>query len=363
MDLTFFIGSLSGGGAEKVACYLASYLSDKQHHITILTMDDGAPQYQLSDNISIVPLITRDERKGFLYNMILRMRRFRNYLMTTETDGYIVFLPILIILSLFFRRFSKSPMIMAERNMPSQYSSYKRFFLKCFWKKADAWCFQTEEQLNWYPKGMLQLPTCVIPNAINQDINFDNNEVGIKKEIVSAGRLTNQKNQILLIKAFKEISSKNPDYTLVIYGKGPLRDVLSEEIHKLGLENRVILYGHCNDVIEKIKSAEMFVLSSEFEGMPNALMEAMALGLPCISTDCEGGGAKFLIKNNENGILVPRNNVKALAEAMQRLIENKEFASHIGGKAKEIRCRLAPDVIYSQWESFIKNICHDPKTN
>lgn len=363
MNLTFFIGSLSGGGAEKVACYLASFLSDKQHHITILTMDDGTPQYQLNDNISIVPLITKDERKGFLHNMILRMRRYKHYLKTSETDGYIVFLPILIILSLFFKRFSKSPMIMAERNMPSQYSFYKRFFLKRLWKKADAWCFQTEEQRNWYPKGILQRQACIIPNAINQDINFDNKDVGGKKEIVNAGRLTSQKNQILLIEAFKKISGVYPDYTLIIYGEGPLRERLSKEILKLGLENRVILYGHSNELVDKIKTAELFILSSEFEGMPNALMEAMALGLPCISTDCEGGGAKFLIDNNVNGILVPRNNIDALALAMQRIIEDKEFASHIGGNAKEIRNRLAPDVIYSQWESFIKSICHDTKTN
>ena len=363
MHITLYIGSLSGGGAEKVACNLANYLVNKGHNVTILTMDDEPAQYELSDRVERIPLIYKKERKGSLYNLILRLKRYKRYLKYSSTDVYLVMLPVVIIISLFMSRFTNKPMIMAERNMPSLYSRYKRFFLKKLWKKADAWCFQTEDQRKWYPKEIINMPTCIIPNAINPDINFDNNKVGSKKEIVSVGRLTSQKNHILLINAFKRISDLYPDYKLVIYGKGPLRDFLANQITKLGLENRVILYGHCKNAIDKIKEASIYIHSSNFEGMPNALMEAMALGLPCISTDCEGGGARFLIENNKNGILIPRNNINALESAMKRLIDDRTWGLSLGEKAKKIRNRLSSDGIYNQWEGFIKRIYNERKTN
>lgn len=359
MHITLFIGSLSGGGAEKVACNLATYLVNKGYDVTILTMDDEPAQYVLSDKVERIPLILKSERKGSLYNLILRLKRYKKYLKDSTTDVYLVMLPIVIIISLFMSRFTKKPMIMAERNMPSLYSRYKRFFLKRLWKNADAWCFQTDDQRKWYPTEIKDIPTCIIPNAINPDINFDNNKVGSIKEIVSVGRLTNQKNHILLINAFKRISELYPDYKLVIYGKGPLRNFLANQINELGLENRVILYGHCKNAIDKIKGASIYVHSSNFEGMPNALMEAMALGLPCISTDCEGGGARFLIENNKNGILIPQNDIDALESAMKSLIDDKSWGLCLGEKAKEIRNRLSSDKIYNQWERFINKICNE----
>src|SRR5690606_37218842 len=150
------------------------------------------------------------------------------------------------------------------------------------------------------------------------------------------GRLHEQKNQQLLVNAFAKISNEYPDYKLEIFGEGELRDLLEEQISKLNLEGKVILRGTTNTLFDEIIDASLFVLSSDFEGMPNALMEAMSLGLPCISTDCKPGGAKELIENKVNGLLSNRLSEKNLYECIKYMLENPTKAEMMGIEAKNI---------------------------
>ena len=125
------------------------------------------------------------------------------------------------------------------------------------------------------------------------------------------------------------------------------------------LGNRVFFKGNYSPIYDKLKDASLFVLSSDYEGMPNALMEAMALGIPCISTDCDGGGAKFLIENNVNGLLVPKGDVIALANAMQIILSDSDKAKKLGLEAAKIQKKLAPEVIYRKWEEFIEKVVYN----
>lgn len=167
------------------------------------------------------------------------------------------------------------------------------------WQKADGWVFQTDDQNNWYSVRTSLQKSIVIPNAINPDVLKQPISRKRNKTIVTAGRFTNQKNHALLINAFAKIAEKHHDYKLVIYGEGPNRTNLIQLVKDLKLSDRVLLPGYSSEVIENVSKSSLFVLSSDFEGMPNALMEAMAMGVPSISTDCEGGGARFLIKNKK----------------------------------------------------------------
>lgn len=163
----------------------------------------------------------------------------------------------------------------------------------------------------------------IIPNAINKEFITAEYSGPRNKQIVSSGRLTEQKNHALLIKAFAGITAKYPAYKLVIYGDGPLRKDLELLASNLGIADKVSFPGYTTEIRKKIERSSLFVLSSDFEGMPNALMEAMALGVPCISTDCKGGGARFLIKNGTNGLLTPIGDVEALQTAMEKILSDQ----------------------------------------
>lgn len=356
MNVTFFIGGLSGGGAERVTCNLASYLANRGHEIKVLTMSDDTPSYAIDSKVQRTPLLLTSERKNIVYNSLLRLYRFVKHLLKSKVDAYVVMLPVTTIMLLRLRWISKAKVIAAERVDPSQYPVKKQNQLKSLARKADGWVFQTEEERNWYGDATKKAKVSIIPNAINPDFIKPAYEGERQRTIVTAGRLTEQKNHLLLIKAFAQISSKLSGYKLIIYGDGPLKEKLLMTAKELGVENSVELPGYTTSIGETIKDASLFVLSSDFEGMPNALMEAMAIGLPCVSTDCDGGGAKFLIENEKNGLLVPKGDVDALAVAMNQMLNNREFAEKCGKEARKICDRLAPEKIYGEWESFIKEI-------
>ena len=173
-------------------------------------------------------------------------------------------------------------------------------------------------------------------------------------KIVSVGRLMPQKNHKLLLDAFDEVNKKYPDYKLEIYGDGPYKDELKDHIASLGLNNSVFLCGQHKDIFEKIKDASMYVLSSDYEGMPNSLIEAMCLGLPCISTKVSG--ATDLIKDGENGLLIDIGNKKELTESMKLLIEKPELSRSLAKEATNICEELEVNRIVEQWKDVINSI-------
>lgn len=361
MKITFFIGGLSGGGAERVTCNLASFLAVRGHEIEVLTMSDDKPSYTIDSKVQRISLLVSTERKNFIYNSVLRLYRFIKHLRKSKVDAYVVMLPVTTIMLLRLRWLIKAKIIAAERVDPSQYPVIKQKQLKSVARKADGWVFQTEEERNWYGDSTRKAKVSIIPNAINPDF-IKPAYVGERQlTIVTAGRLTRQKNHRFLIRAFAKICSKYPEYKLIIYGDGHLKEELQYTAKVLGVDDRIQLPGYTINIGEKIKDASLFVLSSDYEGMPNALMEAMALGLPCISTDCDGGGAKFLIENEKNGLLVPKGNIGLLAAAMDKMLSDRIFAEQCGLEAHKICKRLAPEKIYVEWEQFIKSVTIKPK--
>ena len=198
-------------------------------------------------------------------------------------------------------------------------------------------------------------------NAINKEFITAEYSGPRNKQIVSSGRLTEQKNHALLIKAFAGITAKYPAYKLVIYGDGPLRKDLELLASNLGIADKVSFPGYTTEIRKKIERSSLFVLSSDFEGMPNALMEAMALGVPCISTDCKGGGARFLIKNGTNGLLTPIGDVEALQTAMEKILSDQFFADNLSHNAHKLCETHSPEKIYAEWENLIKKVvCLQP---
>ena len=356
MKITIFISGVTGGGAEKVACTIASYLVNKGYDVELLTMTDEEATYPLDGRVSRYCLLKEKERKNFFVNNTIRLVRYVKYLLRNRRDAYLAMLPTNITTMLSMKFLTSAKVIAAERANPASYSESKQRKLTALASKADGWVFQTIEQKKWYETYSKLKKAIVIPNAINPDVLKQHSTAERHKTIVTAGRLTNQKNHKMLIEAFSKIADKHKDYNLVIYGEGPNRAKLTKQIANLNLSNRISLPGYSPNVMENVNCASMFVLSSDFEGMPNALMEAMAMGVPSISTDCGGGGARYLIDNERNGLLVSIKDVAALAEAMDRVLSDKEFAEQLGKESHKLCETLAPNVIYGQWEQYIEEI-------
>lgn len=355
MKLTFFIGRLYGGGAERVACNLANYLVKNNHQVEIICMSDGGT-YGLSSKVKRYNLLKQKEKRFFITDSIIRFYRLIKYLCKHNIDSYIVFLPITTILLLKLKIFTKGKIIASERVDPSNYSVRKQKQLRQVANKAAGWVFQTREEREWYGVSTGEAEIEIIPNAINSEFIQTPYEGNRRNVIVSVGRLTKQKRHDILIEAFNLIKDEFPNYGIEIYGDGDEEQNLQNLIKALNLNERIILKGNHSPIDEKIKDASLFVLSSDYEGIPNALMEAMVLGLPCISTDCDGGGAKFLIENGVNGLLVPKGDIYTLGEAMRTVLLNKEKAMCMGKEATKIQERLAPEIIYKRWEVFIKKV-------
>lgn len=362
MNVSIFIGSLIGGGAERVTCNLANYLIRNGHNVNVIVMSQTSTSYPLSEKVQIFPLLYLNENRSSFSRFFLRIKRFKTILRQNDADVYIVMLPITIILFLLYSNLTKAKVIITERNTPLSYSKLLQYALRRLTPKADLCICQTKNIQEWYNSIPNGCKTKIIPNAINPNFVKPLYTGEKRKTIVNVGRLNDQKNQKLLIQAFSKIANEFSDYDLEIYGKGELENALRNLVVSLNIENRVHFRGYVENIGEMIKDVSLFVLSSDYEGMPNALIEAMALGLPCISTDCEGGGAKFLIENNKNGILVEKNNERQLVNAIRFMLSNREKAINCGIEAYRIIEKLSPERIYKMWyESIIDTVKRNGK--
>lgn len=244
--------------------------------------------------------------------------------------------------------------IMAERNYPNKpyYSEYfKELRDKCY-EKADICVFQTEEQKKFFPEKV-QKKSVVIPNPVKEGLPCAY-EGERKKIIVNYCGFRTQKNIPVLIAAFGKIADKHREYKLEIYGSGDLKDELQKSIDRLGLSDRIALLPFDADIHRKIVDYSMFVMTSDYEGMPNSLLEAMAIGLPVISTDCDGGGARALIEDGVSGLLVPKGDADAVASAMEDLIDHPEKAESLSKNAQKIKNDLSVEKIAERWLELAK---------
>ena len=203
---------------------------------------------------------------------------------------------------------------------------------------------KTEKEL----KKSIQKKGIIIPNPING--NLPERYFGErKKEIVTSCRLHPQKNLKMMIDAFKLLADSYPEYKLIIYGQGVLEDELRKYISLLNLNNKVFLPGFEKNVMKKIVDSKMFVSSSDYEGISNSMLEAMGMGLPVVVTDCPIGGARMMITNNQNGILVPVGDTLALYNGMKKIIEDDEFAELLSNNAYKIRELYPLEKIAKKW--------------
>ena len=346
--IVFFTGSMVRGGAERVIRNLSCCFDEKGYKVEIANVLTDETEYELPESIKVVDCSSGNGNRFDASDKIVR------YIKETKPDIVFVFMwQISLIFGAALKKIKNRNfyLIMSERNDPRR--PFKRRLLTPFvnaqYKKADVVVFQTKSAKKRFPKSIKD-KSVIIPNVV---------EVGIKaeehpqKKIVSIGRLEPQKNQKLLIRAFGSFVKTHCDYVLEIFGEGRLRCALEKLINDLGLKDKVFLKGNVSDVHEQIKDAEFFVLSSNYEGLSNALMEAMAMGLPVISTDYDG--SEEYIKDGFNGLLTKKGNEQALVNAMCKLADDGAIRKAIGGNAEKTVDCLKIDNVMQKWFSLIDN--------
>ena len=344
--VAFFVNSLERGGAERVTVRLAEYFYRNGIQCYVITNRTGNNEYPVPDGVERFSLSTKKSVLNSLKLRRLLKQLSPNAVAVMGTSESIIAVPGSLGL--------KTKLVISERNDPKNYLGNKLVIGVSRWlmRFADDFVFQTSSAKSFYDKKLKGRGRIIFNPIVASDLPDPWTGERVKK-FVTAGRLEPQKNQKLLIEAFSEISSQNPDFQLNIYGSGSLKEELESEISKRNMNEKIFLCGNQPNVLSLIRDAYAFILPSDFEGMPNALIEAMAVGLPCISTDCPCGGPAALIKNKENGILIPVNDKDAMVNAMQYVIDNTEIAKKYGEQAYKIRDMLDISNIGKEWEAVL----------
>ncbi len=340
------------GGAERQIVMLANELSRRGHSVILLALAQCDIRYKVDQSVKIVNLAY--ER---LDGILTRFCKFKRFIKETKPDIIINYWFQSAYFSAFLPRRYRGKIIYSERGDPGdkEYGGLLGVIRKIAFDKINGFVFQSKGARDFFNKKIIE-KSMVISNSVSIPAELLTQPVEREKRIVSVGRLHPQKNQKLLIGAFAKIAMDIPDYTLEIYGDGDLHDELQEQIGSLGLRDRIKLMPSCQNILEQIRQASLFILTSDYEGMPNALMEAMALGLPCISTDCKPGGARELIDNNNSGIIVPIGDEVCLAEKIKYMICHPEIAEQMATKASQITVEYSEKRIFDAWENFCSTI-------
>lgn len=354
MTILLFANKLIYGGGERVRNWLSHNLVDAGHTVILATshMDD---QYNeelqklgLYNKVKVVKYPSEGNKKSFLRYCKSIKALFREY----HIDLFVTFCGSLI--EQFIARKAGVKILITERCDPFYRTKLEKIIKHLEFKLADGYVFQTPQAMEYYGKRAKQLGV-VIPNPI-LDKSPDPIFTNLRKEIVSVGRLSPEKNQMMLLKAFAKIHNQIPEYKLVLYGSGPLKEQLIRFSEENGIAGKFEIISGKTNITELINGAELFVLSSNTEGMPNALIEAMSMGLLSISTDCPIYGPRFLVNNGENAYLVPVNDDVKLATQIVYLLKEAINNSEVRHNAVMIRQRLNSDIIFNQWLSYIESI-------
>lgn len=356
--IVFLINTLKVGGAAKMLKYVANLSTEIFNNVSIISLhDDNYEGHDLNKSINVVCLS---------FNKINRIKR--QFIMVPETMKAINKLNPNYVCSFishvcFIGRLAtlgnkKIKYLSAERGDPFTEPLIWKILTRWSYTKSDYCFFQLEKARDFYGKTIAS-KSFVIPNPA-----FLNNPVeqykGVReKTIVSAGRFAKEKRYCDLIEAFSIIHKKYPEYSLILYGEGPLLESYKKQITNLKLSDFVHFPGYVECIAEHIRKDGIFVLSSLFEGIPNSLIEAMSVGIPCISTDCTPGGSAYLFNYQSRGLLVPVKNPSALAEAIIYYIENPQVAKEKGRLAIDIIEQLKEDKIHNLWINAFNKIIYE----
>ncbi|MDO4342571.1 MAG: glycosyltransferase [Eubacteriales bacterium] len=346
--------NMAGGGCERVIAQLVNRYAAEGIDCTVLTEYRHESYFPLHANVRLVPL-TAGGKCGArdVPRVYLRLRS----LVRREKPDLVLAMPEKVnVWTVLFLAGSGTPVVVSERNDPARHpeNRVKRLLRHIVYPMAAGFIFQTEQQAAYF-SPRIQKRGVVLDNPLELSRLPESYAGERTHTVVTAARLAPQKNLPLLIGAFSDFFRTHPDWRLILYGEGEERETLERLADALP-EGVVSLPGAMADVTDRIRTAGMFVLASDFEGMPNALIEAMAEGLPVIATDCPAGGPAALIRTEENGLLVKPGDRAAMANAMARIADDPALALRLSGAAATIRMRLDGAAVAEKWRGYLEGL-------
>lgn len=343
--------NMVGDGAERVIAQLSNYFAAQGKQCSIITINDDEVFYKLDPSICVLPVGQKSGNR--VLDKLMRYWQVRKMVRQQQPD-LVLSLPEEIAVYVLAALFGTGiPVYVSERNNPWVMPDVKvtRILRSLMYPFAKGIIFQTEMAKSFFPEA-IRRKGIVLKNPVDAHRIPNQYEGEREKVIVAAGRLSEQKNMPLLLKAFARFSPNHPEYRLRIFGEGELREELTELSRCLQIAEKVELPGRSSALLERMNSAAMFVLPSDYEGMPNVLLEAMCMGMPAVSTDCPSGGPKELIKDGVNGLLVPVGDEAALHEAMERMAD-PAFAKQMADAAYQTREELTSPEVFVSWYKYL----------
>lgn len=358
--LVFYLGSLAKGGAEHVAVNLAEYFNSIGWQVTMVTKLRADEEYETSEAIGrvIADIAGKEISRSRVANFNRRIKKLRNIFAELSPDVIISFIGKNNFMAVQAAGKLMIPVIVSVRSAPErEYKSRAMHALvKPMFRRAAGVVLQTKDARDYFPED-IQKKSIILPNSVNPKFLQEQYYGERRQRVVTVGRMDVNKNQILLIHAFEQIADEFPELELYLYGDGPSRSKWEEEVKQTKYASRIHFPGVANDIYDRIREDRIFVLPSIMEGMPNALIEAMALGLANVSTDCPCGGPRELLGDNENGLLVPVGDADAMAEAMRRILTDPELEQRLQNNAYRKAQELEPGKVNEMWKEYVVRIC------
>jgi GalNAc-alpha-(1->4)-GalNAc-alpha-(1->3)-diNAcBac-PP-undecaprenol alpha-1,4-N-acetyl-D-galactosaminyltransferase len=352
VNIAFVIPGLGPGGAERVATLLCDFWAGEDHAVTLITFesDDTTPFYTLDERVAVRRLAaSAGKGNPRVFNNFNRISRLRALLQALRPDAVVAFTTDANVITLLAARGLKLPVIISERNQPDRpgLALVHRLARRFTYPFADTVVVQTDAIAAWMRKRF-RVSAHIIPNPVRVADSRSSRPDADRPLLVAAGRLTAQKGFDILIEAFARVAPKHPEWQLVIYGEGPDRSELEQLRDTLSLQGKASLPGLTKNIQAAFAEASLFALPSRFEGYPNALLEALAAGLPVIATSAPGGASEILA-DGEYGMLVAPGDAVALASALDAMMSDATLRANFSTRALDAVAELSVEFVGRQW--------------
>lgn len=358
MKIIVLTDHFGNGGAERVASLVINGLSSVPTNEVHVCVFEDVNNYNMKRDCVSFHLLA-DPQKSHLVNAYLKIRNLARVIKNVQADVIYSFGPIMAAYVYLAKKISgvrKMKVVDSERNDPryEPVARWKKIIRNYCYNKADVLVCQTPMAVDFLRTLYgIKTRTVIISNPVTPNLPAWHGEQS--KNIITAARLTEQKNLPLLIDAFEILHKDYSDYNLIIYGDGELRGYLTDYIERRGLAKCVFLPGFSKDIHNVMASSFMYVSSSDYEGISNSMLESLGVGLPCICTDCPVGGASMVIESGKNGLLTPVGDAYALYKCMKKLIENPAFVKSISRASREVNEKYSLSRISAQWVELLRN--------
>ncbi len=357
--IAFYIGSLRKGGAERVFVNLADYFRGEGYEVVMVTQYRFEEEYDLPAGVGRIlsDIGEEDVTKSRIRNFFRRLNKL--HAIWKEEKPHLVLSCIgknnfMAVVSTMWTG-TKAVVSVVGEAAEEYPTKLMRTLANVLFPCAAGVILQTERSRAFFSRRVAARAV-VLPNSLNPAFIRPRYEGEREKEIVSVGRMDENKNHMMQLRAFAALPPAFSDYRLTIYGDGELRSSIEDLAKELGIADRVRLPGVVPDIAERIGKASLFLLTSYSEGVSNALIEALALGLPVIATDVPSGGTEELMTDGVNGLIIPAGDQKALEDAIERILTDPDQADGLGREAAKIQERLAPERVNGLWKDYFEGI-------